>query len=478
MPDSTPSTSGQIVVQSHQTALPESERRRLQKCFLAGEQKAATNVDYAIEMFTACVLGDPANAIYLQGLLTVLKRKFAGKKAGGLGVLFSAGARGGLKKSAAAGQWLEVLKKGIEILTSSPGDHGTLLAMSHACKQLNFQETQRVYLRAALDAAPGDAEVNRVCAEYLEARGEYDQAIACWERIKTVKGHAEEADRKITKLQVEKTSTRMRGTEGRPAAAPASKTSAVDEGEAEAKPAGKLRLAELREAIATDPAQIDPYLELADILEAEATIEEAEKLLHTALAASGNDIKVREHLEDRQLRWGRYRVHVAEKNLEAEDTPAHRATLEQLRVAQIQQEIQVYAARCQRYPENMTWRYELAVRLKAAGNVPEAIKHFQDVLQDSRRKGQVSLELGECFQKIKQYPLALRNYQAAIDTLTDREIDLRKRALYRAGVLSMATGDVDLAQKYLSELGGLDFGYRDVAQRLDKLASGKDKGAV
>ena len=89
----------------------------------------------------------------------------------------------------------------------------------------------------------------------------------------------------------------------------------------------------------------------------------------------------------------------------------------------------------------------------------------------------VSLELGECFQKIKQYQLAMQNYQTAVETLTDREMELRKRALYRAGVLASGLDDVDSARKYLSMLAGLDFGYRDVAQRLDKLGSAKDKGA-
>lgn len=47
-------------------------------------------------------------------------------------------------------------------------------------------------------------------------------------------------------------------------------------------------------------------------------------------------------------------------------------------------EVDVYSARCERYPENTTWRYELALRLKAVGNFPEAIKHFQEVLGDAR----------------------------------------------------------------------------------------------
>ena len=71
----------------------------------------------------------------------------------------------------------------------------------------------------------------------------------------------------------------------------------------------------------------------------------------------------------------------------------------------------------------------------------------------------------------------MQNYVTAVDVLTDREPDLRKRALYRAGVLASGLEDPDNAKKYLSMLAGIDFGYRDVAQRLDKLASGKDKGA-
>jgi tetratricopeptide (TPR) repeat protein len=169
-------------------------------------------------------------------------------------------------------------------------------------------------------------------------------------------------------------------------------------------------------------------------------------------------------------------VLAAERRLETDDTPEQRAAVERLRAALLKQEVEIYAARAARYPENPTWKYELAMRLKLAGSFTEAIKQFQEVLGDSRRKGVVALELGECFQKIKQYQLAMQNYVTAVESLTDREIELRKRALYRAGVLASGLEDLDGAKKYLSMLAGLDFGYRDVAQRLDKLGSVKDKG--
>ena len=255
---------------------------------------------------------------------------------------------------------------------------------------------------------------------------------------------------------------------------PAADTAAKPAAEAAS---GKERRAALEQAIAANPTTVDAYLELADILERDATVEEAQQQLAKALAVSGNDLKVREHVEDRQLRWVRNSLHIAEKRQGEQDSPDNRAAVERLRAAVLKQEIEIYSARSVRYPENINWKYELAVRLKAAGNHAEAIRHFQDVLQDARRKGAVSLELGECFQKIRQYPLAMRSYQTAVESLTDRELDLRKRALYRAGVLATGLDDPDSARKYLSTLAELDFGYRDVAQRLDKLTPAKDKGA-
>lgn len=446
-------------------ALSAADRSRLMQCFRTGTQ-AAGNAQYAIDMFSACVNGDPGNAVFLQAFLAALRRKFGAKKSGTFTSLLSAGGRTGMKRAASNAQWRDVIKQGVEILKSNPADHACLLAMAEACGNLMFVDCQAVYLRAALDAAPADAEVNRQCGRFAASQGNFDQAIECWRRIARIKGLAEEADREIAQLSVDKTITAGKGLVGR-----AGNQAAA----AEPAKAGDRR-AELMQALRDNPADVDGTLELADLFEQDGRIDEAEKLLARALSASGNELKVREHVEDRQLRWAKSKVMIAEQRLATSDTPEHRETVDKLKRAQLRQELEIFGARCSRYPENLTWKYELALRLKAAGKFPEAIRHFQEALKDVRRKGAISLELGECFQSIKQYPLAMQNYEAAVEVLTDRELELRKRALYRAGVLAAGLKDLDAAQKHLSAVAGLDYGYRDVAERLDKLRSAKDNG--
>jgi tetratricopeptide (TPR) repeat protein len=465
-----------------QRPLSAGERTRLTQCYNRGAQALdgkPPNLDYAIEMFSFCVVGDPASAVYIQSLLGALKLKHGAKKSGGLSSLFGGGgAKGSLKKLLAKGQWREALKQGVDLLKGSPHDQHCLLAMAEACGSIGLQEAQAVYLRAALDAAPLDPDVNRQCAAFAAGQGQFDQAIECYRRVARVKGLAEEAEREIARLSVEKTITAGKGLVGRQPAEKPTASATAGEPAAAPAPTAEDRVTALRHQIRDQPAVIEPYLELADLLERAASIDEAEKVLATALAASGNDLKIQEHVEDRHLRWARHKVLLAEKRLEEGESPEARSLVDRLRAEQLRREIDIYGSRAARYPENVVWKYELAMRLKSAGNHAEAIRHFQEVLQDPRRKGAVSLELGECFQKIKQYELAMRNYETAVELLTEREADQRKRALYRAGVLASGLGDVDSARKHLSTLAGLDFGYRDVAARLDKLGAGGDNKEV
>jgi tetratricopeptide (TPR) repeat protein len=225
------------------------------------------------------------------------------------------------------------------------------------------------------------------------------------------------------------------------------------------------------------PADIENYLELATLFSSQHRLREAEQMLAKALAVSGGgDLRVRERLEDTQLQRVHQQVDVAQRRAAEENSPEAIELAKRMTVQANQVELEVYAARSAREPRNMLLQYELGLRAKRAGKFREAIQAFQAARDETRQKAAVQLHLGECFQHIRQFKLALTSYEAAVAAADFAEPDVRTLALYRAGVLAGEMGDVDRSERYLTQLAAIDFGYRDVADRLDKLAALRDSG--
>jgi tetratricopeptide (TPR) repeat protein len=167
-------------------------------------------------------------------------------------------------------------------------------------------------------------------------------------------------------------------------------------------------------------------------------------------------------------------VLVAARRAEQEKTEEAAELAKRMAAQGNQVELEIYAARSARDPNNLLLQFELGMRFKRAGKYREAIQAFQAAREDVRHRAETQLQLGESFQHIRQFKLALSSYEAAIEAADTMQPEVKKLALYRAGVLSAEFKDVDRAEKYLTELAAIDFGYRDVADRLDKLASLRD----
>jgi tetratricopeptide (TPR) repeat protein len=209
----------------------------------------------------------------------------------------------------------------------------------------------------------------------------------------------------------------------------------------------------------------------------EDRFDDAQRILEQAQQASGGgDLTVRERLEDLELQRARHQMEIADQRAAQEKTEEALTLARRIKAEANQREVEVYAARCERSPGNTGLQYELGVRLKRAGKFNDAIQTLQTARSDIKRKAVVLIELGECFQHIKQYKLAMNNYEHAVEATSNREPGTRKLALYRAGVLAMGLKDWDAAERYLTELAELDFAYKDVAERLDKLSRARHTG--
>lgn len=467
--------------------LSAAARHRVQKVFEHGGRSVEKkDFDYANQLFAQCVVEDPANITYLQAFLDNLEKKHADKKPGKIAGLKIKSHRSTLAKAAAKGDWPAAFTAGCQSLALSPYDPTTLIALADACQELSIDECQLYYLKWALRNDGKNPTVNRRAALQLARMGQFDQAIACWQRVAEAKPDDEESRQAIARLSVEKTihvggyDSKDLSNEERPEGDKTFNVSRLAK-QAEDPEEGVPLEERFQNAIAADPTDMDSYLSLADLYLQKNQLDEAEDVLSRAhQAAGGGNLLVTERSEDVQLRRARRQVEIADRQASEQPSEEAKRLLTQLRQQANQAELEVYAARSDRQPGNTRLKFELGVRLKRAGKIREAIPVLQAARGDSRQKTTVLLGLGECFQKIEQYKLALSNYEQAIESAGEDSgetaPETRKLALYRAGVLATGMRELDRAERHLTELAGIDFGYRDVADRLDKIASLRDSG--
>lgn len=450
------------------------KRKRLQQLYEHGTRAAAQGqFDYATNLYVQCVTGDPGNPVYAKALLENLFKQYNNNKKGGKFVAIKgAGVKASLKKASMSKDWNQAILSGMEMLKLNPWDTFALTTMATACESLNHDECQLVYLRGALDGNPKDIDVNRRCGRALARARRYDDAVSCWRRVDQLKPGDEEAARAIADLAVEKTISRGGYEE------------AESTKDVRAKPmdsADVMRLTreqQLERAIGKNPQDINNYVELADMHTNNDRFADAEKVLARALEIAGGDLAIRERLEDTQVRRLRAEAETAKADVLAKGGAEAKEALKRKSVELNRVEMEIFRNRSERSPNNMRLKYELGVRLKRAGKINEAIQYLQAARGDSKLKGEAHLELGECFQLIKQHKLAMSNYQTALESLFERDLERRKLVLYRAGTLSFEMQDVDGSEKYLNELASLDFAFKDVAKWLEKISAHRNNGGL
>ncbi len=453
-----------------------------QKCVDKGER------DYASDLLTQCFVEDPGNLIYLQHFLANLAQKYGNNKKGArlAGLKIKSG-RSALVKAASKGLWREAFEAAAGALKINPWDTPTLVALADTCQQIGSPETEIFVLRWALDVDPKDPVVNRRAAIGFARLGQFDNAIGCWRRVEQAKPGDQEASKAISQLSVEQTiqkggyqqemldgTTKVGDLESAVRASMARGRKEVTEQMASKSiDTGREKL--LLDAIQSQPAEVSHYLELAQIFIAQERPQDAERILTQALAVTGGgDLAVREQLEDAQLARVHQQLAIAIRRAEQEQSEDSAALAKRMAVQANLVEMEIYAARSARDPGNLALLYELGLRAKRAGKFKEAIQAFQAARDDVRHRAEVQLQLGESFQHIRQFKLALSSYEAAVEAADAMQSDVQKLALFRAGVLAAEFKDLERAEKYLTRLAAIDFGYRDVADRLDKLASLRD----
>lgn len=451
------------------------DREMANKCFQhANEAALKQNYDYAVNLYTQCCKLVPDNLLYRQSLHGVLKKKYGDNKKGSrMAAVRIMGPKGKIKKAQLQKNYLQVLDYCEEGLQYNPWEIGLLSDEADALTKLGYADIAVFVLTEALQVDVNNPAVNRQLGQVYEEVGEFEKAITCWARVKKAVPNDEEADRRVKNLAARET-MRVGGLDGSEQAETDSGAPSFGVTEAPtemaAPPERVSPTAELEAKIQQDPSDISNYVRLAQHYRRAKDLAKAQEILKKAIALPGGEQQARDELDGVHLEILRHNLNLAERRLEeAPDDPQLQEKAKKAKSQLASYDLNVHRRRYESRPQDVGLRFDLAMRLFEAGHFDEAIPHLQAVRGDSRRGFHALLILGQCFDAKGNTKLALRSLQDALKAVAATDDEGLKEVHYQLGRLYEKLGQSAEAEEHFNEVAALDYGYRDVAQRLEQL---------
>ncbi|MEX2175455.1 MAG: tetratricopeptide repeat protein [Pirellulaceae bacterium] len=398
------------------------------------------------ELLAECLRADPGNILYLQALVANLRRWGPKPKRSWLAGLFTpANARARVSVSSTGYQ---ILAAAPETLRRDPKNANALRQLAEAAGEAELDQAELFYWHAAIELAPHDTESLRGWARALTRQGRFDEACAAWRKIADV-APDEESAQALADLAPQSTDAERAAL-------------AVVPDEA--------------------PLETEAAIRLATKWQEQGEFAAADELLTRAQSASGSDLRLFEAREDLQLARARHQQEIARRRAASDAHPRAQRLIVRLAAEANRLEIDIYYLRSERHPGDMSLRLELARRMKRSGNYSGAVTRLEEARRDPQWAAAALLELGECWQHLRQYAKALDFYRQAIRAGEAPAEPLREgeapavpphsrlvAPLYRLGVLAAAMNLPAEARPALARVVAIDPGYKDARERLDKL---------
>ncbi|MGA2172855.1 MAG: tetratricopeptide repeat protein [Sedimentisphaerales bacterium] len=351
-------------------------------------------------------------------------------------------------KAAIAGDYRQTAKWIADLLfaannaSQSPSAHAYLL-LKDSYVALGLWDRALAACQHAAKIRPDDAEiadeVQRLSAELTVSRGKYDQQGDFRKSIQN-----REAQEKMQSQQAVVKTADYR-------------ISAVD-------------LA--REEYAEDPGSAHNIFNLASALTdlgTDQAEDEAINLLEDAYKKK-QDFSFKERAGLIRTSQLRRKIREAEAAMEAspEDSVAksrHAGLMSQLNKA----ELDHYAICVKNYPTDLKAKYEYGALLVRNKKYDEAIPLLQEAQRDPRNKIAAMDKIGLSFFMKGWFADAADLFTQALDSYEIKDDDIAKELRYNLGRCFEELGDKAKALDVYRKIAQLDFGYKDVAGRVDRL---------
>lgn len=172
---------------------------------------------------------------------------------------------------------------------------------------------------------------------------------------------------------------------------------------------------------------------------------------------------IRDKVQDKQIEDYEREI---ESNPDAPDIEDKRAQVAEIRRQRSAVVINEAKARVDRNPTDKTLRYELGLAYFHAGLYTEAIPELQQAKSNPNMRIKAILLLGRCFERKNMNDLAKTSLMEAAKELVVMDA-IKKEVLYELAHVLEKMGDKPASLEALKEIYNADYGYKDVAKRVE-----------
>jgi len=286
-------------------------------------------------------------------------------------------------------------------------------------------------------------EVQRLAAELTVSKGKYDQAGDFRNSIK---------DRDVQeKLQMQDSAVKT-------------------------KDYRVMAIEEARKALEQNPNLPKNIFNLAKALEDFQTDQaenEAIELLENTYKAK-NDFSFKQQAGLMKIKQLRRQIRDEKAALETNPGNAEaKARFTELSAILNNTELEHYRLCVQNYPTDLQLKYEYGARLVRNKRYDEAIPLLQDAQRDPKHHVTAMDKIGLSFFMKGWYADAIDIFNRAIDSYEIKDDGIAKELRYNLARSYQEHGDTEKAIEIYRKIAQLDFGYKDVRQRVDDLRNKK-----
>lgn len=216
-----------------------------------------------------------------------------------------------------------------------------------------------------------------------------------------------------------------------------------------------------------DPNHLGTAKELANIYEQLEDWTNAHTFYNWAHSLSNGDVALAsksDAMRDRALEEDLKNLEVAlaadPENTELKEQLAAR------RSDRLAEQVNEAKVRVDQNPTDPQLRFDLGNALYKSGQFSEAIPHLQQATRNPHIRTKVLLILARTFRAKSMFDLAIKQLSDALADLHAMD-STKKEVLYEKGLIHHEVGDLVSALDSFKQIYEVDYGYRDVAQRVE-----------